>query len=261
MKRVANLFLLSLVLVIGLQPVFATNFDVLAGSDYFVTQPGTSFQGVAFNGVPTGPGNSDTIVQRTQQVNLGTGAPSSGTTSLLMIQLELVSAAPTNVFGPLGFYYITLQSNRSAAEGGPGPSSTGSMTINLNSNDDHTSANPEGTFTSSLDVFFDIRSGSATGAIVASSNLSLSNAGGVWDADPAPNDIIVSGLKGDLTKNLHTNKIQNVDINDMDFFPVGNITESAGSDTHVVNVQMPEPGTTALLGGALLLLWPLRRRA
>jgi hypothetical protein len=223
-----------------------------------VTQPGTTFNGVAFNGVPVGPGGSDTIVERTSAVNLGTGSGGAGTTPLLMTQLELVSAVPTNFGAGVGFYYITLQSARG------GTASTGTMTINLTAGDDHTSAVPEGTFSSTLDVFFDIRFGSATGAIVNSTDLVLTNSGATWDANPAPTDFLVPGLVGDVTANLHTNKIQNVDINSMDFFPVNSFSENSGTDTHVVsntpNSQTPEPGTLLLIGGALLALSRVRRR-
>jgi hypothetical protein len=258
MKRIANLFLLSLALVIGLRPVSAANFSVLAGSDYFATQPGTTFAGVAFNGVPTGPGNTDTIIERTQTVQLGTGAPATGTTPLLMTQLELVSATQFSFMGgPVGFYYVTLQSVHG------GPASTGTMTINLTSNDDHSPANPEGNFSSSIDVFFDVRLGSANGTIVNSSDLVLTSSLTNWDANPTPLDLLVPGLVGDVTANFHTNKIQNVDLNQMDFFPVGAVTESHPTGaTHVVtNTQTPEPGTIALFGTALLVLWPLRRQA
>jgi hypothetical protein len=135
------------------------------------------------------------------------------------------------------------------------------MTINLTGGDDHTPAVPEGTFTSTLDVFYDLRFGSATGAIVQISDLVLTNSGTSWDANPSPSDILVPGLVGDVTANLHTNKIQNVDINQMDFFPVSAFSDSGGGDVHTVsNVATPEPGTMPLIGGALLALLCVPRR-
>jgi len=260
MKRLSGVCLAGLLCLGFSQPGFAdTNFDVLAGTDYFVTQPGTVFDGVAFKGVPTGPGGSDTIVERTSNVALGTGSGGVGTTPLFLTQLELVSAAPTNFGLGVGFYYITLQSNRL----GGGTASTGTMTIDLAGGDDHTPAVPEGIFTSSLDVFFDVRFGSATGAIAQSSDLVLTNSGTSWDANPTPSDILVPGLVGDLTANIHTNKVQNVDINQMDFFPVNAFSETGpgGVDVHTVsNVSTPEPGTMPLIGGALLALLCERRR-
>jgi hypothetical protein len=258
MRRLSGVFLLGLLWLGSSQPGFATRFDVLAGSDYFSTMPGTTFNGVAFSGVPTGPDGSDTTVERLSDVALGTGGPSSGTTPLLMTQLELVSTAPANLGAGVGFYYITLQSNQP----GGGTASTGSMLINLTAGDDHTPAVPEGTFTSTLDVFFDIRFGSASGPIVTQTDLVLTNSGASWDANPGPADFLVPGLVGDVTANFHTNKIQNVDINNMDFFPVGAFTESAGGDVHAVqDTQTPEPGTMALIASALLVCSFGRRRA
>jgi hypothetical protein len=256
MKHLRYMLLLGLLLLVVSQTGLATRFDVLAGSDYFTTQPGTTFSGVPFNGVPVGPGSTDTVVERLQQVDLGTGGPSSGTTPLLMTQLELESAVPANFGLGVGFYFITLQSARG------GPASNGSMTINLTGGDDHVSTGPEGTFSSSLDVFFDVRLGAANGPIALSADLVLTSSGTQWDANPTATDLLVLGLKGDVTANLHTNKIQNVDVNDMDFFPVGTIQESAGGDLHVVsNTPTPEPGTLVLIGGALLVLSRLRRRS
>lgn len=212
--------------------------------------------GVPFNGVPVGPGSTDTIVQRLNAVNLGTGSGGLGTTSLLMTQLELMSAVPANFGLGVGTYFITLQSARG------GPSTTGSMTINLTAGDDHLPTGPEGTFSSFFDVFFDVRFGSANGPIALSSDLSLTNSGASWDANPMPTDLIVPGLKGDVTANLHTNKLQNVDFNDMDFFPVGSFSESHPTGAlHIVSdTPVPEPGTLGLLAGALLVLSGLRRR-
>jgi hypothetical protein len=258
MKRLSGVFLLGLLWLGSSQPGFAALYDVLAGSDYFVTQPGTTFMGVAFNGVPTGPGGSDTIVRRLQNVDLGTGAPASGTTPLLMNTLDLVSAAPTDFGLGVGFYYITLQSDRG------GPATTGNMTINLTSNDDLTPLTPEGTFTSFFDVFFDIRLGALNGPIAQSGDLTLTNSGASWDATPAPTDFLVPGLRGDVTANFHTNKIQNSDIHDMDFFPIGVFSEAhPGQGVHVVQTSQnaPEPGTLLLIGGALLALSRVRRRS
>lgn len=256
MRRSTAVTLLSLgfLILIGTQPALAARYDVLAGSDYFVTQPGTTFGGVAFNGVPSGPGNTDTIVQRQDTVLLGTGAPASGSTPLLMTQLQLVSAVPTDFGLGVGLYYITLQSARG------GPATVGNMTINLNANDDNAPLTPEGTFSSFFDVFFDVRLGSTSGPIAMSSALVLTNSGANWDANPAPSDLLVPGLRGDVTANLHTNKIQNVDIHDMDFFAVGAVIESHPTGAqHVVTNANPEPGSLALVSGALLFLL-LRRR-
>jgi hypothetical protein len=249
MRRISAVVLFGLLLLAGSQPGYAAIIDVLAGSDYLVTQPGTVFNGVPFIGVPSGPGGSDTIVTRLQTVDVTGG---SGTTALLLSMLQLQSAVPTDFGLGVGFYYITLQSARG------GTSSTGSMTITQSSPDDNTPANPEGSFTSLLDVFFDVRFGSLNGPIALSTDLILTNGGTLWDANPAPNDFLVTGPRGDFTANDHTGKIRDSDIYDMDFFPVGVLTESSGSDTHAVTTTTfaPEPGTLLLtiIGGLLVLV-------
>ena len=98
--------------------------------------------------------------------------------------------------------------------------------INFNDGDDQLPNTPEGTFSSFFDVFFDIRLGSPTGPIALSDSLTLSNSGTPWDANPAPQDIIVSGLVGDQVANWHTNKVQDANTWQMDFFPLGTIVES-----------------------------------
>jgi hypothetical protein len=258
MKRLTSVFLPGLLWLGFSQSGLAALVDVITGSDYFVTQPGTTFMGVAFNGVPNGPGGSDTIVERLANVSLGTGAPASGATPLLMTQLNLISAAPANFGLGVGFYYFTLQSSRD------GPATTGNMTINLTSADDLAPLTPEGSFSSFFDVFFDIRSGSLNGVIAQSGDLTLTNSGASWDANPAPSAFLVPGLKGDVTANLHTNKIQNADIHDMDFFPIGVVTQAfRGQGVLVVQTTQntPEPGTMTLIAGGLLVLLRVRRRS
>ena len=253
MQRISGVVLFGLLLLAGSRPAFATIFEVLAGSDYLVTQHGTEFNGVPFMGVGFGPGGSDTIVRRLQNVNVSSGV---GTTPLLLAGLELESSVPSNFGLGVGTYFITLQSARG------GTASTGSMTINQTSADDNTPASPEGTFSSFFDVFFDLRFGSINGPIALSSDLMLSNSGAQWDANPSPADILVTGPRGDVLANDHTGKIRNVDIYDMDFFPVGVITETNGTDTHVVTTtQTPEPGTLLLVLAGGLVVVRRRRRA
>ena len=227
---------------------FAASF-VLAGSDYLTTQPGTVFAGVPFNGVPVGPGNTDTIVQRLRDatfLNLG----DSSTIPIEMLSLNLASAVPVDFGLGLGTYYITLQTARG------GPASVGQMTITYSNLDDGVFTGSEGTFSSFFDVFFDVRFGSLNGPIAMSSDLVLSNSGTPWDANPDPTVLLVNGLVGNLTANWHTNKIDNVDIHDMDFFPVGVIQEihPNGAQHNADTTHTPEPASAWLLGAGLLAI-------
>jgi hypothetical protein len=244
---------LSALLLAGSQLSFGANLFVIGGSDFLATLPGTTFGGAAFQGVPVGPGNTDTIVRRNSDVNITSGP---GTTPVEMIALQLMSVAPVDFGLGVDFYFITLQSVRG------GPASTGSMTITPGAPDDHLPGTPEGTFSSFFDVFFDVRKGALNGPIALSEDLVLSNQGAFWDATPAPLEVIVPGLAGDLNANLHTNKIQNTDTYQMDFFPIGPFSEThpSGAVHTVTGATIPEPETLLLIGAALLLLSRLSRR-
>jgi len=224
---------------------------VLAGSDYLATLPGTTFAGVPFNGVPVGPGNTDTIVRRPDADVTG----GSFAIPIDMVALQLVSALPVDFGLGLDNYYITLQSARG------GPATTGRMTINFGGVDDHLPNTPEGTFSSFFDVFFDVRKGSLGGPIALSDQLTLTNQGAFWDADPPASQVIVPGLVGDVIANLHVNKIQNVNIYQMDFFPIGPFSETHPTGAvHNVTGATPEPGSLLLLAGGGLFLLARRRR-
>src|SRR5258707_11353669 len=63
MKRLSCMLLLALLFLVVSQTGLAAVFDVLKGSDFLTTQPGTVFAGVPFTAVPFGPGSTDMIVQ------------------------------------------------------------------------------------------------------------------------------------------------------------------------------------------------------
>jgi hypothetical protein len=247
--------------LIGLSMATRVAADTVnAGWDLFQTETGTMFDGVAFSGVPLGTsftfpatnpegnpinprnpnlGPTDTIIERTQNVTAAPGG--SGTTPLVMDALQLVTTAPVaaGTFGPgtaAGNYYITLQS---------GVASTGTMTINF--------ANPTpgappptqpigGTFTSTLDVNYDLRFGSLTGTIVATGSVTLtSTSPTAWSHYPAPSDVQIVNVNSFLNGNSHSN----------DFFLVSTLpplTEKEPGAVHVVAdagspLFVPEPSS------------------
>ncbi|HMD55258.1 MAG TPA: PEP-CTERM sorting domain-containing protein [Phycisphaerae bacterium] len=239
---------------------FASAQQVNPGYDLFQTLTGTQFMGSPFDGVPLGnyafpnPGNSpnpityntgdaDTIVQR-----MDTATPGSPTVGLQMNALQLVSDTPISFGGgPLGFYYVTLQSSD-----GTGPVTTGGMTINFNTP-------TSGTFNSFFDIFFDVHFAALNGPIVYQSDLLLTNSGAEWSNLPAVGDLLLPNA----LPNTY-NYLLNGSDNSNDFFitspgsgpggvSAGIITEIGpqyGNDVHVVQdaqVKTPEPGSLALL--------------
>ena len=245
----------------------STTSEVVLGSDYLTSPFGASlFPGLGvLNGVPLGAatGNTDAIVQR-QGDAIFPGVPGPGNTApaihIALTALQLETAAPVD-FGGNGLdnYFFTLQSARG------GPDSLGSMSITLTSLDDGTAANPEGTFSSFIDVFFDIRKGSLNGAIVVSSDLVLVNPGTLWDATNPPGAVIITGLVGDQNADSHTGKASN----QMDFFPFGPFAETfpnggvlAFQEASATTPPVPEPGTSLLFGTGLLAVarrWKRKR--
>ena len=107
-------------------------------------------------------GQADTIIQRLSFVPYPIGI-----TPLVLSAWQLETLAPTSIGGgPVGFYYLTLQSARG------GPASTGTENILALSD----------TFSPTLDVFYDLRFGALNGPIVNSSDMVLS-ASGDWQHD------------------------------------------------------------------------------
>jgi hypothetical protein len=143
-----------------------------------------------------------------------------------MDALQLESATPINLGAGLGFYFITLQSTD-----GTGQASTGSMTINF----------AGGTFTSSLDVFFDVHYGALNGPIVLAQDLVLSSSSTPWGNVAPAGATLVTGANYQL---------DGTDIAD-DFWPNGTFGDSGTGGTSLVESDVPEPSTyVALLMGA-----------
>jgi hypothetical protein len=217
---------------------------VHSGWDLLTTGSGTTVNWVPFQGVPLGVfdfggsiglqnvGNTDTIIQRPTDIIGSSGGTVAFTAYLAALQLRSVSLVNFGG-GPLGYYYLTLQSVR----GGPASTDTGSMTFNAD-------PNVGGTFTDTLDVFFDIRYGSLNGPIVFSDSCLLNNPGAAWTHDGSYPPII-DGVNH-LLDGTDTSQ---------DFWP-GYIAhfDSLGN-VHII----PEPSGLVLFGlGVLALVARLR---
>ncbi len=256
---------LTLVLVLGLSmaasaaDIEPTVPSVALGSDYFATGAGTFFNfgagigTVNFMGLPIGPGSTDTIVQRQADAAIGGAA-----IPIQITALSLESTAPVNIGGSFFDVFVTLDPAHLALD-------TGTLSV--------AGTTTGGTFTSSLDVYFEanfVPTGAGSPFDVFS-NVSLSNSGAVWSPSPTAGDVIVNGpddgSAADQAANLHSGLLACPPTLsngcEVDFFVAGPLVESNTGEAHVVGeAQTPEPGTLVLFGSALTALglkWKLRR--
>ena len=238
------------------------------GFDLLQTQPGTTFDPdgpsgaalpIPFIGVPLGSfnfpgigvrntGNTDTIIQRKQQADTTNPAP----IQIEMVALQLRSLTPLSgdpdgpgplPFLPLDFYFITLQSARG------GSASTGTMTIGPT------------TFTSIINVFFDVRQGSLTGPIVLFNNDTICSAPLVSFLVPCtPGPVPWSPTAPPFVLRI-------AGVNDDSFFPgvfggttVQPFDEEGLLAKHFSTVTTPEPAAVLLLGLGLIALAAVGRK-
>jgi hypothetical protein len=230
-KKLLTAFCLALAI-----PGAAKADTVVLGSDYLQTLPGTflDFGGsigvVNFAGYPFGPGKTDTIVQRTADVEInGAAGP------LKIVGLSLVSTAPVSGFGAK--VYVSLDPGHLAED-------TGTISI-------LGSAAKGGTFSSTFTLYFDICTapgsngvGCGNGTLLVSDKKTfITLAGSTWRPTPPPGALIVSGPVGDQWANTHTG----LGRDQSDFWP--NVTIHAlpdGLGDHVIK-PVPEPSTWAMM--------------
>jgi len=223
--------------------------SVLAGSDYLSTVSASFDFGGPIGVVDlmggTPPGVADTIVTRLSDATLP-GIGSSATIDIEMRFLSLQSIAPIQVMGSFFDVFVTLDPNL------PSP---GEMTINHEFADNGT-PDPEGTFTSTLNVNFlaDFVSTMGGPGFQVTDSLTLqTSTPASWSHEPAPGALLVTGPPGDLRANNHVPPRQGFG----DFFIVGIVMEEhPGAGVHQAEqTTIPEPGTYVLLMSGLGLMW------
>jgi hypothetical protein len=245
-----------LVAALAVPSAVQASLTVHSGWDLLATFNDTTFAGAYWQGVPIGNwdfggsigvqnvGITDTLIHRTTDATASAYSTWVYGVPVIMDALQLRTTGPTSIGGgPVGDYFITLQSARG------GTATSGTMDIFFGPEGD-----PHGTWTSALDVYFDIRYGSLAGPIVASGDSMISPQSPTapdW-RHPAPDGAI---LINDVNYMLDGSDIY------QDFFPgndngnvgpcgevVFEIHESDGSTVyHHVYTPCPEPNSCMLL--------------
>ena len=158
----------------------------------------------------------------------------SRTIPIEIVALQLKSVEPVNLGAGPGTHYVTL---------GTATPSTGSMTI-------HFDSESGGTFSSSFEVFVDIRLGGLNGTVLFSDSIPMTSSDNEWGRIPPEDACEIEGVNINL-KGDHTT--------DQDFWPIGVLEHDAsGAAKHVV--ENPEPTTMLLLLGSTVPALLLRRR-
>ncbi len=234
-------------------PGSANAASIGRGSDYLQTPTGFSFfnfpgiGAVNLQGLPVGPGNTDTIIQRKADCILP-GVGSSCTIPIELTLLSMESVNPVNIGGSFFDVDVSLT---------PATQSTGTMTINHDFPDNNTPA-PEGTFTSDFTVFFDALFtpiGGGAGFTISDS-IRLINNGAEWSHEPPPGTLLVTAPVGNQLANCHANGGPLCAVGELrDFFPaMASHGKPGGNHTTVITacppgkrcvIPVPEPSTAA----------------
>jgi hypothetical protein len=209
---------------------------VSSGYDLFTTVAAGTFydapgldlgnlQGVPLNtynfGAPYGlqnVGSTDTIIQR-----LAPGTTLPGTFNLQVDALQLETVAPISLFG--GQYaFVTLD---------PSEVSSGTMSIN---------AGTPGTFTSTLNVYFDVYVGSSfvaalTTTPVATGQEETFTSSGTWSSNAPPGALLIPGVNYELDGSDTSE----------DFWPAAAVVETSPDANHEVDPTVPDATSTLAL--------------
>lgn len=231
--------LLVMAVVVPGGPAAANN--VVLGSDYLTTQPGTFFDfpvlgPVNFQGLPIGPGSTDTIVQR-QETAILPAVGSSDTIQVELVALSLQSVAPVNIGGSFFDVFVTLD---------PAAASTGTMTIRHEFADG--TPGGEGTFDIQVNVLFIaafVPVGGGPPLQEVAGQILLASTGGAWQHTPPPGALLVPAPPAsDQDGNLHRSRLP------QDFFPLGvSLTGERGAYVgELASVPVPATGLLLLVG-------------
>jgi hypothetical protein len=270
MARFTIATLLTFLLALGFtMTAYAADVDptspsVALGSDYFATVAGTHFNfggpigDVSLMGLPIGPFNTDTIVQR--QADAIIGGPAI---PIQIVALSLKSTAPVNVGGSFFDIFVTLDPTNLNND-------IGTLAV--------TGTQAGGLFTSNLNVFFDAHFAPVTtgAAFDVFNHIALTNAGAPWGPTPTAGAVLVNGpddgTTSDQNANLHSGLKSGACTPtapstpcEVDFFlntgpnggnPNQPFVEANGTnEAHfAIEARTPEPASLLLLGSALLAL-------